>query len=322
MVTESSLFRFVFSLGCITLTFDFIRGYVFPLFNVLIGTAYYTRYLSTVLKLIISNLVLSLSFYHVYEWYRSTNEEETKYDELEESILQWEEENDSKLIILTNDVNLDDDICSALKSRIIEIDNEDKFIRFIRNAKKNESDIDIIIHTFGGYIASSDLIANMIINYKYNVNVYVLSYCFSAGTIIALSADKLYMDSNSYLGPIDPQVIISRNYYSKDIFSACTISQDNTNSLYQLIKNKSEQLVNDSRDTIKLIFNDKLNNNEINKLCQELISDKYPHHKPLSVTYLTRLGIEIETNIPEMIDTIFNKFLNMKIELDNPLDEE
>lgn len=64
----------------------------------------------------------------------------------------------------------------------------------------------VILTTLGGYIEVAKRIAEAFRhNYEY-VAFVIPNYAFSAGTVLVMSGDDIYMDYYSRLGPIDPQV--------------------------------------------------------------------------------------------------------------------
>jgi len=80
--------------------------------------------------------------------------------------------------------------------------------------------VDIIIRTHGGPLLWAIKICTIIKNRKGKVRVFIDGYAHSAGTIIALTADEIYMINNSSLSAIDPQFspIDCLTYFSsKDI---------------------------------------------------------------------------------------------------------
>jgi Serine dehydrogenase proteinase len=67
-------------------------------------------------------------------------------------------------------------------------------------------DIDILLVTPGGSAQQVSLFVNKLRPRFDTVNFILPSTCMSAGTIWALSGDKIWMDERAYIGPIDPQV--------------------------------------------------------------------------------------------------------------------
>lgn len=79
-------------------------------------------------------------------------------------------------------------------------------IEQLRRREMPRSRLAVLLHTNGGYIEPVQRIVDLF-RYHYNhVSFIVPNYAFSAGTILAMSGDDIWMDYYSRLGPIDPQV--------------------------------------------------------------------------------------------------------------------
>jgi len=77
-------------------------------------------------------------------------------------------------------------------------------IEDIRNKKPT---LLVILETEGGSIETAERIADVLrYHYPAGVSFLVPSFAMSAGTILVMSGDKIYMDYYSILGPIDPQI--------------------------------------------------------------------------------------------------------------------
>jgi hypothetical protein len=63
-----------------------------------------------------------------------------------------------------------------------------------------------LLTTNGGSIETVARIVETLRRHYDHIDVIVPSYAFSAGTVLAMSGDDIYMDYYSRLGPIDPQV--------------------------------------------------------------------------------------------------------------------
>ena len=74
------------------------------------------------------------------------------------------------------------------------------------NKIPEEKNVHIILKTNGGTLRSTQVIVNALLSFPGEVHVFVLDYAMSAGTIICLAADKVYMSPCSHLGMIDPQM--------------------------------------------------------------------------------------------------------------------
>jgi ClpP class serine protease len=90
-------------------------------------------------------------------------------------------------------------------SSYIDIEDSEAVLRAIR-LTPDDQPIDVILHTPGGLVLAAEQIAKALVEHKGKVTVFVPHYAMSGGTLIALAADQIVMDSNAVLGPVDPQV--------------------------------------------------------------------------------------------------------------------
>lgn len=74
-------------------------------------------------------------------------------------------------------------------------------------SKTKHDSVFVIIETNGGSIETAERIADLLrYHWKGEVSFIIPNYAMSAGTILVMSGDHIYMDYYSILGPIDPQV--------------------------------------------------------------------------------------------------------------------
>jgi hypothetical protein len=64
----------------------------------------------------------------------------------------------------------------------------------------------VLVTTGGGFIEVVARIVDLFRRYYPHVSFIIPNYAFSAGTVLAMSGDEIYMDYYSRLGPIDPQI--------------------------------------------------------------------------------------------------------------------
>lgn len=83
----------------------------------------------------------------------------------------------------------------------------DDLIRYNIEANEDKkSALAVVIETDGGLIEVSERIANTLRHHYSHVDFYIPNYAMSAGTVLVMSGDAIYMDYYSMLGPIDPQI--------------------------------------------------------------------------------------------------------------------
>lgn len=183
--------------------------------------------------------------------------------------------------------------------RMITIEDSEAVLRAIRMTPEDKQ-IDFIIHTPGGIALAATQIARALADHKGKVRVIVPHFAMSGGTLIALAADEIVMDKHAVLGPVDPQlgtepaasiVAIEKLKDIKDIEDATLIKID-----------MSKKALKQMFDTVKEILLKKGHSEEkAEKIANELSQGKYTHDYPLTVDFLTSLGINVNTKVDEEV---------------------
>jgi ClpP class serine protease len=182
------------------------------------------------------------------------------------------------------------------------------YTNIIKKLKDNKN-INIILNTHGGDISSNDILINFIQDSKINITGYVYKKSQSAGTIIALISNKLYIKPEAILSPTDAQITIDGETYSiKSIINMCEEKDKNYISDKYLINYyENKKLHYENLDLVDKLIQNKLKKN-ISKqkklqLIYELTSGDYSHHRPISGLYLNKF-LDVNLDFPKNIDAI------------------
>lgn len=73
-------------------------------------------------------------------------------------------------------------------------------------SKRKDNAIAVFLRTAGGSPEIAEMMVSVLRKHYNSVYFVVPDFAMSAGTVLCMSADKIYMDYSSSLGPIDPQV--------------------------------------------------------------------------------------------------------------------
>lgn len=175
---------------------------------------------------------------------------------------------------------------------------------------KNKQTINIILDTYGGEISSNDILVNFINDSKIKINGYVFKKSQSAGTILALISNKLYIKPEAILSPTDPQISVDGETYSvKSIINMCEEKDKNYISDKYLINYyENKKLHYENMDLINKLLENKFKKNiskdKKSHILYKLTSGDYSHHLPLSGHYLNKY-LDVNLNFPKNIDEIF-----------------
>ncbi len=97
--------------------------------------------------------------------------------------------------------------CIFIKSGIYTpLDNDFRYVvEDIKQKGTKRKNLIVILETDGGNPAIVERLVSVMRQYYSHVSFIIPDYAYSAGTVLALSGDRIYMDYYSVLGPIDPQ---------------------------------------------------------------------------------------------------------------------
>lgn len=87
-------------------------------------------------------------------------------------------------------------------------------IEELKDLDGNQKKLTVFLETNGGYVETVERIVKVFRRHYKTVEYIVPNYAYSAGTILALSGDELYMNYYSILGPIDPQIGVESGTHS------------------------------------------------------------------------------------------------------------
>jgi hypothetical protein len=117
---------------------------------------------------------------------------ESRLDRLGESVEQHLE-SDVMAIVGPIYPGLETDVRTAIEARM-------------KSRELLRSSLAVVLQTEGGVIEAVERMAHVIRHHYDDVTVIVPDYAMSAGTVFAMSADRIMMSDYSCLGPIDPQI--------------------------------------------------------------------------------------------------------------------
>ena len=100
-----------------------------------------------------------------------------------------------------------DGSCVLIRSPLVPpLDDQFRVaIEEIRDGKGKGNHLVILLETPGGYMETVERLVSVMREHFKRVSFVIPNFAYSAGTVLALSGDDIYMDYYSVLGPIDPQ---------------------------------------------------------------------------------------------------------------------
>ena len=230
-----------------------------------------------------------------------------------------EKYNTNFLIICDEFWNDDKKLPDNLKNIVVDIEFPELFFYFIAKAYADKKSLSLIIYTEGGNISSTDFMFHDVLDYPYGVNGYVPYYAMSAGAMISLACDNIYMNSYSCLGPTDPQISVpignyDRYFSVKQYSDLLKYNKDlPIKEKYYLVAKEAETYHRDTIKNMRKVFEKrKIKKPLANKLTKLISSGDYIHSRPLKSNYLNSNGFKINGKIPEDINNVFEQFISFK----------
>ncbi len=188
--------------------------------------------------------------------------------------------------------------------KYIDINDSEQILRAIRMTPE-DMPIDLIIHTPGGLVLAAEQIARALKAHKGKVTVFVPHYAMSGGTLIALSADEIIMDENAVLGPLDPQI---GGYPAVSIIKATELKEPkDLEDSTLILMDVSKKAVSQMKSFVSEILRDKLKE-RAEEVAEKLTGGTWTHDYPITVEKLRELGIQVSTDMPEIVYDLMELF--------------
>ncbi len=184
--------------------------------------------------------------------------------------------------------------------RYIDIEDSEAIIRAIRTTPP-DMPIMLILHTPGGLVLAASQIARALKQHRAEKVVVVPHYAMSGGTLIALAADKIIMDENAVLGPLDPQLAGPQGSYypAPSIVRAVEIKgKDKVSDETLILADEAEKAMKQVKDLVFMLLKDRLGEQKALEVADRLVSGYYTHDYPLTVEQLRELGLNVSTDVP------------------------
>ncbi len=182
--------------------------------------------------------------------------------------------------------------------KFISVEDSEEILRAIRAAPKDKP-IDLIIHTPGGLVLAATQIARALKEHPAETRVIVPHYAMSGGTLIALAADRIIMDPNAVLGPVDPQL---GQYPAPSIVKAVEQKgAEKVDDQTLILADVAKKAIKQVQDFVFYLLKDRYGEEKARELAQILTEGKWTHDYPITVDHAKELGLHVETDVPEEV---------------------
>ena len=187
----------------------------------------------------------------------------------------------------------------------IERDTAEQLLSAIRTVKPEQA-LDIILHTPGGEVSAALQIAHALKAHKGRKTAFIPYHAFSAGTLIALTADEIVMGPHAVLGPIDPQIAglpaaaLLRLKAEKNV--------DRISDGYLVLADYAEKALEEARVHACDLVNDAHKQEGTCALTDNLVSGIRTHGYPITLAEAKATGINASAMMPDLVYELVDSY--------------
>jgi len=190
-------------------------------------------------------------------------------------------------------------------SSSISIEDSEAVLRAIRLTPPDQP-IDLILHTPGGLLLAAEQIAKALVEHKGKVTVFVPHYAMSGGTLMALAADEIVMDSNAVLGPVDPQI---GDMPAASIVRMVEMKKPpNVGDEMLVLADIAQKARLQSVTFVAEVLLKHLPKDKAVELAAVLTDGRFTHDFPIMVETARQLGLPVSTDMPPSIYTLMDLY--------------
>jgi ClpP class serine protease len=177
--------------------------------------------------------------------------------------------------------------------RYIDIDDAEDVLRAIHDTPPGRP-IEIILHTPGGMVIAARQIAAALSDHDGPVTAVVPHYAMSGGTLIALAADEILVESHAALGPVDPQL---GQYPAASLIAVAERPGDHDDETLLMADVGRKAIAQVEGFTTRLLQRH-LAADQARAVAHALASGVWTHDHPLLPDDLRALGLPIAEGVP------------------------
>ncbi len=194
-------------------------------------------------------------------------------------------------------------------ARYIDIEDSERILRAIRLTPK-DMPIDILLHTPGGLVLASEQIACALKRHNGKVTAFIPHYALSGGTLIALACDKIVMDADAVLGPVDPQIGIplQGGYPATSVLEALKIKNPNRNDSVLIYGDIAKKAIRQVKRKVFILIKDKMPQGRARRIARLLSEGRWTHDYPITYEESLKIGLNVESDLPVEIYSLMELY--------------
>jgi ClpP class serine protease len=185
---------------------------------------------------------------------------------------------------------------------MIDVDDAEQVLRAIRLTPA-DMPIDLILHTPGGLVLAADQIAYALKRHPGRVTVIVPHYAMSGGTLVALAADRILMDRDAVLGPVDPQLgALPHGFWpAVSILAALEAPNANRSDQTLIMGDMARKAIDQVHDTVRELLLDEHGSDDAERIATLLSHGRWTHDFPIRFDHAAQIGLPVSDDVPAAV---------------------
>ncbi|MEN6466813.1 MAG: ATP-dependent Clp protease proteolytic subunit, partial [Syntrophaceae bacterium] len=189
--------------------------------------------------------------------------------------------------------------------RYIDINESEQILRVIRMTP-DDMPIDLVLHTPGGLVLSTEQIALALKRHKAKVTIFVPHYAMSGGTLLCMAADEVIMDENAVLGPVDPQL---GEYPAASLLRAIGKKEPkDIDDKTLILADVAEKALVQMREFVKYILLEHKDEETAGRIAVTMTEGRWTHDYPITFEEAKSIGLLVSLGLPDEIYELMDLF--------------
>jgi ClpP class serine protease len=187
-------------------------------------------------------------------------------------------------------------------ARYIDIEDSEQVLRAIRLTQP-EMPIDLVVHTPGGLVLAAEQIAWALKRHPGKVTVFIPHYAMSGGTLVALAADEIVMDSDAVMGPVDPQLGTQQSGYypAASILKALEQPNPNRDDQTLILGDIARKAIEQVHTTVYGLLLEHQNPERAEEIARMLSDGRWTHDFPINQDQAKSMGLRVNDQMPREV---------------------
>jgi ClpP class serine protease len=189
--------------------------------------------------------------------------------------------------------------------RYIDVNDSEEVLRAI-HLTDSKVPLDIVLHTPGGLVLAALQTARALHKHPGKVTAFVPHYSMSGGTLIALAASEIVMNTDAVMGPVDPQL---GQYPAASILKAVErkpVERVRDDTL--ILADQAQKALSQLRESVRELLANKCPDSKADELARLLSSGTWTHDHPITFETAKTFGLPVRSDMPPEVLDLMNLY--------------